>query len=64
MAEDLDSGIRQFNQLKGLLDKSTAVKDSLGGSRENQALRAVRTKRDAEEAGMQLENIFGICSDG
>lgn len=43
-------GIRQFNQLKGLLDKSTAVKDSLGGSRENQALRAVRTKRDAEEA--------------
>ncbi|KAF5356100.1 hypothetical protein D9756_004035 [Leucocoprinus leucothites] len=43
-------GKRQLNQLMGLLDKGAAVKDSLGGSRENQALRAVRAKRDLDEA--------------
>lgn len=44
-------GKKQLGQLMGLLDKGTAVKDSLGG-RENQALRAVRAKRDADEAGV------------
>lgn len=34
----------------GFLDKSATVKDSLGGQ-QNQALRAVRAKRDADEAG-------------
>ncbi|KAF9015462.1 hypothetical protein BDQ17DRAFT_1341106 [Cyathus striatus] len=42
-------GKKQLNQLIGFLDKSGSVKDSLGG-RENQALRTVRAKRDADEA--------------
>ncbi|KAF9458728.1 hypothetical protein BDZ94DRAFT_1269896 [Collybia nuda] len=42
-------GKRQLNQLIGFLDKGGSVKDSLG-NRENQALRNVRTKREAEEA--------------
>lgn len=45
------TGKRQLNQLIGFLDKGGSVKDSLGGGRENQALRNVRTKREAEEAG-------------
>ncbi|KAF5377182.1 hypothetical protein D9615_006332 [Tricholomella constricta] len=43
-------GKKQLNQLIGFLDKGGAVKDSLGGGRENQALRTVRTKREADEA--------------
>jgi hypothetical protein len=43
-------GKRQLNQLIGFLDKSGAVKDSLG-ARENQAFRTARAKREAEEAG-------------
>jgi hypothetical protein len=51
-------GKRQLNQLIGFLDKSGAVKDSLGG-RENPALRAVRAKREAEEAGAKpLFHVF------
>ncbi|KAF9056472.1 hypothetical protein BJ165DRAFT_1522378 [Panaeolus papilionaceus] len=42
-------GKRQLNQLIGFLDKGSAVKDSLAG-RENQALRTVRAKREADEA--------------
>ncbi|KAG5352722.1 hypothetical protein C0989_000875 [Termitomyces sp. Mn162] len=42
-------GKKQFNQLIGFLDKG-AVKETLSGSRENQALRTVRTKREADEA--------------
>ncbi|KDR85296.1 hypothetical protein GALMADRAFT_83937 [Galerina marginata CBS 339.88] len=42
-------GKKQLNQLIGFLDKGGSVKDSLGG-RENQALRTVRAKRDADEA--------------
>ena len=45
-------GKRQLNQLIGFLDKSGAVKDSLG--RENQAFRTARAKREAEEAGAKL----------
>ena len=41
-----------MNQLIGFLDKSGAVKDSLGG-RENQAFRTARAKREAEEAGAE-----------
>ncbi|KAG6891402.1 hypothetical protein C0992_007626 [Termitomyces sp. T32_za158] len=42
-------GKKQLNQLIGFLDKG-AVKETLSGSRENQALRTVRTKREADEA--------------
>ncbi|KAG6891083.1 hypothetical protein C0995_014173 [Termitomyces sp. Mi166 len=42
-------GKKQFNQLIGFLDKGN-VKDTLSGGRENQALRTVRTKREADEA--------------
>ncbi|KAK2461694.1 hypothetical protein APHAL10511_006157 [Amanita phalloides] len=43
-------GKRQLNQLMGLLDKGGNVKDSLTGTRETQALKTVRAKRDAGEA--------------
>ncbi|GLB36502.1 putative GTPase-activator protein for Rho-like GTPases [Lyophyllum shimeji] len=43
-------GKKQLNQLIGFLDKGGAVKETLGGGRENQALRTVRTKREADEA--------------
>jgi hypothetical protein len=46
-------GKKQFGQLIGLLDKGNAVKDGLGG-RENQALKVVKAKREADEAGMFL----------
>ncbi|KAG6885717.1 hypothetical protein C0993_010890 [Termitomyces sp. T159_Od127] len=42
-------GKKQLNQLIGFLDKG-AVKETLSGGRENQALRTVRTKREADEA--------------
>ncbi|KAG6837886.1 hypothetical protein H0H93_013039 [Arthromyces matolae] len=42
-------GKKQFNQLIGFLDKG-GVKESLGGGRENQALRTVRSKREADDA--------------
>ena len=50
---NMSLGKRQLNQLIGFLDKSGAVKDSLGG-RENPAFRTVRAKREAEEAGANL----------
>ncbi|KAK7058359.1 hypothetical protein VNI00_001993 [Paramarasmius palmivorus] len=43
-------GKKQLNQLIGLLDKSGSVKDTLGGNRENHALRTVRAKRELDEA--------------
>ncbi|PFH54752.1 hypothetical protein AMATHDRAFT_44554 [Amanita thiersii Skay4041] len=43
-------GKKQLNQLMGFLDKGGAVKDSLSSVRENQALRTVRAKREADEA--------------
>jgi len=43
-------GKKQLNHLIGFLDKGGSVKDSLG-ARENQAVRTVRAKREAEEAG-------------
>ncbi|XP_006454596.1 hypothetical protein AGABI2DRAFT_182564 [Agaricus bisporus var. bisporus H97] len=42
-------GKKQFGQLIGLLDKGNAVKDGMGG-RENQALKVVKAKREADEA--------------
>jgi hypothetical protein len=45
-------GKKQLNQLIGFLDKGNAAKDSLGGRSENMSLRAVRAKREADEAGM------------
>ncbi|KAF9569859.1 RhoGAP-domain-containing protein [Agrocybe pediades] len=42
-------GKKQLNQLIGFLDKGGSAKDTIGG-RENQALKTVRAKRDAEEA--------------
>ncbi|KAH9486648.1 Rho GTPase-activating protein 15 [Psilocybe cubensis] len=42
-------GKKQLNQLIGFLDKGGVGKDGLG-VRENQALRTVRAKRDADEA--------------
>jgi len=49
----MSSGKRQLNQLIGFLDKGGSVKDSLGG-RENPALRTVRAKREADEAGAKF----------
>lgn len=46
------TGKGKFNQLITFLDKTGNVKDSLGGRADNSALRAVRSKREAEEAGM------------
>ncbi|KAF9478021.1 RhoGAP-domain-containing protein [Pholiota conissans] len=42
-------GKKQLNQLIGFLDKGGSSKDAIGG-RENQALRTVRAKREADEA--------------
>jgi hypothetical protein len=42
----------------GLLDKGGTVKDSLTGTRENQALKAARAKRDADEAGLSNGMIY------
>ena len=36
----------------GLLDKGGNMKDSLTGTRENQAFKTARAKRDADEAGL------------
>lgn len=46
-------GKKQLNQLIGFLDKGSAA-NSLGGNRESQALRTVRTKREADEAGVSF----------
>lgn len=43
-------GKRQLNSLMTFLDKSGSVKESLG-SRENNALRTVRLKRELDESG-------------
>jgi hypothetical protein len=45
------AGKGKLNQLITFLDKTGNVKDSLGGRSDNSALRAVRSKREAEEAG-------------
>ncbi len=42
----------------GLLDKGGTVKDSLTGTRENQALKTARAKRDADEAGLSNNMIY------
>jgi hypothetical protein len=44
-------GKKQLNHLRGFLEKSGTVKESLGGGRETHALKAVRAKREADEAG-------------
>ncbi|KAF9229718.1 RhoGAP-domain-containing protein [Gyrodon lividus] len=43
-------GKKQLNQLITFLDKGTTVKETLGVRSENSALRAVRAKREADEA--------------
>lgn len=40
-----------MNQLMTFLDKGSTVKETLGVRSENSALRAVRAKREADEAG-------------
>ena len=52
-------GKKQLNQLIGFLDKGSSA-NSLGGNRESQALRTVRTKREADEAGTS----FSLCDRG
>ena len=49
------AGKKQLNQLIGFLDKGGSGKDGLG-NRENSALRTVRAKRDADEAGLSTLN--------
>ena len=44
-------GKKQLNQLKTFLDKSGTVKEGLGSSRSDAAVRNVRAKREAEDAG-------------
>jgi hypothetical protein len=50
LISDCPTGKKQFNQLMGLLDKG-ATKEVLGGRSGDGALRAVRAKREADEAG-------------
>ncbi|KIK71391.1 hypothetical protein GYMLUDRAFT_254611 [Collybiopsis luxurians FD-317 M1] len=49
-ADLAQQGKKQLNTLMGFLDKSGTVKESLGGGRENNALRTVRAKRELDEA--------------
>ncbi|KAJ6501691.1 hypothetical protein C8R47DRAFT_238374 [Mycena vitilis] len=49
-------GKKQLNQLRGFLEKSGTVKESLGGGRETHALKAVRAKREADEADKEYRN--------
>ncbi|KAG1749647.1 uncharacterized protein EDB91DRAFT_1108879 [Suillus paluster] len=49
-SEFAQHGKKQLNQLITFLDKSGTVKESLGVRSENSALRAVRAKREADEA--------------
>ncbi|KAJ7169513.1 hypothetical protein C8R46DRAFT_1217206 [Mycena filopes] len=50
-------GKKQLNQLRGFLEKSGSVKESLGGGgRENHALKTVRAKREADEADKEYRN--------
>jgi len=56
----LASGKKQLNNLIGLLDKGGGVKETLTGAREPQALRTVKAKRDADDAGM---SYVSLCFD-
>ncbi|KAJ7042609.1 hypothetical protein C8F04DRAFT_83781 [Mycena alexandri] len=47
-------GKKQLNQLRGFLEKSGTVRD--GAGRENHALKAVRAKREADEADKEYRN--------
>ncbi|KAK7064562.1 Rho GTPase-activating protein 27 [Favolaschia claudopus] len=49
-------GKKQLNQLRGLLEKSGTVKESLGSGKETHALKAVRAKREADEADKEYRN--------
>ncbi|KAF7306583.1 Glucosamine 6-phosphate N-acetyltransferase [Mycena indigotica] len=49
-------GKKQLNQLRGLLEKSGTVKESLGSGKETHALKAVRAKRELEEADKDYRN--------
>ncbi|KAJ7139686.1 hypothetical protein C8R44DRAFT_309860 [Mycena epipterygia] len=49
-------GKKQLNHLRGFLEKSGSVKESLGGARDNHALRAVRAKRETDEADKEYRN--------
>ncbi|KAJ7770818.1 hypothetical protein DFH07DRAFT_255860 [Mycena maculata] len=49
-------GKKQLNQLRGFLEKSGTVKESLGGGRETHALKAVRAKREVDEADKEYRN--------
>ncbi|KAJ7293179.1 hypothetical protein C8J57DRAFT_18129 [Mycena rebaudengoi] len=49
-------GKKQLNHLRGFLEKSGSVKESLGGARENHALKTVRAKREADEADRDYRN--------
>ncbi|KAJ6575529.1 hypothetical protein B0H10DRAFT_1963810 [Mycena sp. CBHHK59/15] len=44
-------GKKQLNQLRGFLEKSGSVKETLNSGRESHALKTVRAKREADEAG-------------
>lgn len=52
------TGKGKLNQLITFLDKTGNVKDGLGGRSDGSALRAVRSKREAEEAGMSMYILY------
>ena len=54
-------GKKQLNQLIGFLDKGGSVKETLAGRSENSAFRAVRAKREAEEAGMLCHSLLTLA---
>ncbi|KAJ7071476.1 hypothetical protein C8F01DRAFT_1110681 [Mycena amicta] len=49
-------GKKQLNQLRGLLEKSGSVKETLGSAKEPHALKGVRAKRELEEADKEYRN--------
>ncbi|CAK5279930.1 unnamed protein product, partial [Mycena citricolor] len=51
-------GKKQLNQLRGFLEKSGTVKE--GAGREGHALKAVRAKREADDAGMSSTFDFSL----
>ena len=61
MHNRLPSGKRQLNQLMTFLDKGSNMKESLGGRSDN-ALRTVRAKREADEAGLCHSLYLSPCS--
>ena len=57
---DHDTGKKQLNQLMTFLDtKGGSLKDGVGSGKGDTAFKAVRAKREADEAGKYLVSKYG-----